>query len=69
MLSRLADLAGRAAAAALVLATLLNAVSAQKVYSSFIYARTGERTPSLLAVNSSLRLTSYGAHQMYDMVS
>lgn len=37
------------------------------VYSTFIFARTGERTPQLL-LDQDLRLTSYGAQQMYDMV-
>jgi hypothetical protein len=61
----------KAVCATAFVASLLGGALAQNgdtVYASFIYARTGERTPALLSVNQSLSLTPYGAHQMYDMV-
>jgi hypothetical protein len=38
------------------------------VYSTFIFARTGERTPTLLDNENTVQLTAYGANQMYSMV-
>jgi hypothetical protein len=38
------------------------------VYSTFIFARTGERTPTLQQGGETIQLTAYGANQMYSMV-
>jgi hypothetical protein len=42
--------------------------SSTTVYATVVVARTGERSPELLAVNSTLEITSYGANQMFNMV-
>jgi hypothetical protein len=58
-------------AGAAIAASAMQLVAAQAtgytVYSSVVYARTGERTPMLSG--DALRLTSYGANQMYLLVS
>ncbi len=42
--------------------------SSTTVYATVVVARTGERNPELMAQNSSLEITSYGANQMFNMV-
>jgi len=65
----------RLAATTLVFASLLVGALAQSavtsgyhVYATFIYARTGERTPSMMAPQIPMHLTSSGANQMYDLL-
>jgi hypothetical protein len=38
------------------------------VYATVVVARTGERNPELMAQNTTLEITSYGANQMFNMV-
>jgi hypothetical protein len=38
------------------------------VYATVVIARTGERSPELMAENSTLEITSLGANQMFNMV-
>jgi hypothetical protein len=42
--------------------------SSTTVYATVVVARTGERSPELVAENSTLEITSYGANQMFNMV-
>jgi hypothetical protein len=42
--------------------------SSTTVYATVVVARTGERNPELMAVNTTLEITSYGANQMFNLV-
>jgi serine acetyltransferase len=52
----------------LVVGQSSSAGASSTVYATVVVARTGERTPELMAINNTLEITSYGANQMFNMV-
>jgi hypothetical protein len=71
-MARLSQFTAAAAATLSLLVLLAGPVNAQDnitIYSTVIFSRMGERTPLLTLPDETVHLTSYGAQQMYQMVS